>query len=371
MKFKKTLVSVLTGALAACLLCASALGVAYEGPHTQHTTDGYTYDTWATLYLDGSNTFRAGAWISVVGNFPRNQGCLGALALLCDRYGDTIRASNQEEMLTNKESDYFMYAVTPTGSSSDLVYATGRVMVKTMYGTEEYTLTKTATYSASRAALVASLGENLTDGQAYSTTASGETYGSALLFESVGTMPDLISAVNDDGLRGYIRYEDVSPDLNTEAEFAAYQALNSQDRTIPLYDLSGAVIGQFAMPALDIDPETIPEVRATIEALNMRVELMERWGPLMVDGGWPVNSKGQTYGPIGLSEVFGTMPDLVSAVNDDGVRGFIKISSDPNAPAPVSDDGTSPLYDSEGNVIGEFVSGCGTLSEEEIRDALD
>ena len=76
----------------------------------------------------------------------------------------------------------------------------------------------------------------------------------------------------------------------------------------------------------------------------------------LVDGEYPVNANGETYGNYSLRELVGYAPDLVLAVNEDGVQGYVR-----NTDTPVmalSENGESsaaiPLYDKDGNVIGTF-----------------
>ena len=85
----------------------------------------------------------------------------------------------------------------------------------------------------------------LVDGD-YPRNAAGETYGSWALASVVGDKPDLSAAIGIDGTHGYIRREDISPDIATPEEALAYMETRPETPyLIPLYDKEGEVIGQF------------------------------------------------------------------------------------------------------------------------------
>ncbi len=89
-----------------------------------------------------------------------------------------------------------------------------------------------------------------------------------------------------------------------------------------------------------------------------------------VASGYPVNSRGETYGPD-MPEVYGSSPDLILAEGTKGETGYVRASDlDCNYPGGVNNPEEAlaymewlktqpatryvPLYDSEGNVIGQF-----------------
>lgn len=98
----------------------------------------------------------------------------------------------------------------------------------------------------------------------------------------------------------------------------------------------------------------------------------------LVDGEYPKNSSGESYGSTMLAEYVGYAPDLVSAQGTQGESGYIReaeIDALPNLPKEECPHAfTVPLYDSEGTAIGEFSVGCGghyseTMTLEEARAA--
>lgn len=92
------------------------------------------------------------------------------------------------------------------------------------------------------------------------------------------------------------------------------------------------------------------------------------------NNGYARNSKGETYGSSALSELLGFEPDLSAAVGTEGQHGYIReedsLWGQFNSKTPIKspedamrymewlktqpDEYMVPLYDSEGNVIGEF-----------------
>lgn len=89
-----------------------------------------------------------------------------------------------------------------------------------------------------------------------------------------------------------------------------------------------------------------------------------------VEAGYPRNSKGETYGP-NVPEVYGSSPDLEAAFGSNGEEGYIRQSDMPGANVKNPEEALAymewlktqpptipiPLYDCEGNVIGQFSAG--------------
>jgi len=85
----------------------------------------------------------------------------------------------------------------------------------------------------------------------------------------------------------------------------------------------------------------------------------------LIDGEYPKNSKGESYGPDSLAQYVGYYPDLMSAKATNGKQGYIYFNdqnrqslvglTEEECPHEVS----IPVYDSEGIKIGEMPMGCG------------
>lgn len=93
-------------------------------------------------------------------------------------------------------------------------------------------------------------------------------------------------------------------------------------------------------------------------------EFMLPLSDALVDGVFPTNSLGESYGSTVLAAYVGYEPDLVSARGTNGERGYICYEDEQFIPhnlpaAECPHEFMIPLYDSEHNVIGEFSMSCG------------
>ena len=83
----------------------------------------------------------------------------------------------------------------------------------------------------------------------------------------------------------------------------------------------------------------------------------------LVNGDYPRNSAGESYGPSSLANYVGYYPDLIAARGTRGEAGYVRDADSaalPSLPAETCPhEFMVPLYDSEGAVIGEFAVGCG------------
>ena len=117
-------------------------------------------------------------------------------------------------------------------------------------------------------------------------------------------------------------------------------------------------------------------------------ERADRWLGELVNGDYPRNQNGETYGVEIVSDFVGCAPDLQGAVGANGEHGYIRRSEVPSPkmfeeyatdvakafqlydewaeanPAPW----TINLYDSEGNVIGEFEISPAVTSEDILSE---
>ena len=93
--------------------------------------------------------------------------------------------------------------------------------------------------------------------------------------------------------------------------------------------------------------------QTVVEPDQLMQELAEKW---LVDGDYPKNDQGETYGPEILFDIVGHMPDLISTTATNGKDGYLR-NSELEALLSSFDEQRSnklPVYDLEGNVIGEF-----------------
>lgn len=280
----------------------------------------------------------------------------------------------------------------------------------------------------------------------YPKNSSGESYGSIKFANFVGYNPDLIAAQGSKGESGYIRNSDRRDyGLETLEDVQAYMdwlEAHPGPLTIPLYDSEGRVIGEYQYGGgeqADTAGKTIEEVKTAVAA-NLPSAgivrgdtklILARGGTLLpddsqesyavidgvpykyykdkngayrfeykvgnlkaydyeghlldtlVNGEYPKNSKGESYGHDALADYVGYGPDLRSASGTRGELGYVRNSDIAAIPQFTADECphefTVPLYDSEGAVIGEFPVSCGGhlnpaatgMTIEEAKAALD
>ena len=89
-------------------------------------------------------------------------------------------------------------------------------------------------------------------------------------------------------------------------------------------------------------------------------ELAKEW---LVDGDYPKNVKGESYGPESLDSIVGYPPDLIAATATNRRNGYLRRSELTEYLLTDNPQHNSlPVYDLDGNVIGEFVFGDGYIS---------
>ena len=113
--------------------------------------------------------------------------------------------------------------------------------------------------------------------------------------------------------------------------------------------------------ALDVDCTWDSWIKTVVIGEKLSMDVWEQmlaslW---LVDGKYPVNEKGETYGPGNISDIAGSSPDLIQAVATNGAEGYIRY--DDMYGFLQEEDGVQPeiipVYDLEGNQIGEFKIG--------------
>lgn len=390
--------------LAAVMLCTVAVfAVTYESGHIDIVAGNKTYDVSSILYQDSSTQYRASVWAQTTdsSNVPANY--IGVDAYLCNEAQELIYNTGWKY---NSTTANFHYAVTPKQRTSDIVYATGQVKLYT--GTKHVIEAAPETTYVGGSRSMSVLTRGLVAG-AYPTNSAGKTYGSVLCAQLVGHQPDLISAVGRNGISGYVKNEDLNPEIRSEADIAAYNAALANDRSIPLYDLQGNVIGAFeigvsedvAPGATDIETvkavleadmsgrETIQEAKARVAGaaagfvadaatISPKAERATAIQNALIDGKYPTTIDGKSYGPISLYSIVGEYPDLVSVVATNGEHGYVKFEEFDPFSAFCSKEGVTdeeineyiaenlsaeveiaiPVYDAAGTVIGSYLMGC-------------
>lgn len=178
-------------------------------------------------------------------------GTIGASAELYDQYGNVVATAPRT--VNDNSSNYCNSLLASINTQkSENYYATGFTYVWTGNSYDEEATYKTPLISSANS---------------YSLNESGQTYGSAMFAESIDARPDLMAAVGNNGVSGYI----YSAELEKENPKTPAEALAAQEmydalitdwdgeapiiiRTIPLYASDGkTVIGEYDISFMPSD----------------------------------------------------------------------------------------------------------------------
>lgn len=208
----------------------------------------------------------------------------------------------------------------------------------------------------------------------YPRNQSGQTYGVWTPADGYGDVPDLICFCWDEVTAGYLLRSDLYPysyPLETQEQKAAYVTwytgkfghlqgrtnVGSYGWSTPLLDQEGNDLPNFYqginvdldectlseaelwdrlesgnpprpyLPFSSIAPETIPAGQRTVGALSPEeaANPPQDVARQLVNGDYPRNSKGETYGCRPWSQYTGYTPDLIAVVaTDTGARGYVE-----------------------------------------------
>lgn len=164
---------------------------------------------------------------------------MGAQARL---YTSSGALKHSSSMVYNDNPVINIFAYSPRTSSSGYCYSQTKA---SFYNGNGYT-----TYTANKSPNAA-VSTSLSNIDEYNVSTSNKTYGSGLLAEIIGEDPDLISAIGISGVEGYVRSDDLVPTPSSLEEAVSASNIVYSDRIIPLYDLSGDVIGEFVVSGMD------------------------------------------------------------------------------------------------------------------------
>lgn len=349
----------------------------YKSPVTSITGAGtYKYQGYTALYSKGRR-YRAAAWVQPVsGSVPG--GYMGAKVELYEENGTML---DRTDMVYNTSADSFTAAVinNPVISLNG-VYSRGKYTCNLGRSSKSGSLGKTETVFFTQYGLTGEpprLEDQLQNGR-YPINEQGKTYGSALLEDVVGVLPDLIAVVGTTGQHGFVKREDMQdPVVRTLAEAKAAMANRPGSRMIPMYNLEGEAIGKFAISSgiAKISAGCTLENAQTMVAAGTAAkddsQLVEQ--TTLINGDFPRNSKGETYGNVYMVNELGREPDLQAAVGEDGIEGYIRNDEIETPKFDTIEEQLAyqksqppfwfiPLYDFQGNEIGQFRVSNGSVS---------
>ena len=370
---KKRVLSLMLATVMCMALAVTANAVEYDSSISRYYgTGNCSYTAYSALYADGGSRYRAATWVDTMNGGNVAAGNMGANGRLYSASGTLLKDTG---MMYNTSSYYFQVASISTAKSSPSgAYSWGEV---DLYNGDHFvsdTLNKTEIVGAARA-----LAYQLDDGN-YPVSDKGKTYGSALLSEIVGHEPDLISAVGTDGQAGYVKYEDIKkPEIENPSEAVSYMQDRLETYTVPLYDLQEEVIGEFEIGcAMDVTGYSLEEAKEMVNLGERAGSVLSVEQTSLINGNFPKNVRGETYGTALMAEVVGEMPDLQAAIGTNDQEGYVRTSdlSHPKFETPQDalewqktqpDSYYIPLYDFQGNEIGSFLRERNNLTIAEME----
>ena len=237
----------LTCVLSTIMMTTTAFADTASDPYQTPTINGHKYTFTSEVWNRGSGssaTVEAVAYVNAETNVPT--GYMGANARLYNSSGSLVKSSGTTYN-TSSISGIFVYS--PRTSTSGQYYAqnTGSFYngngytAYTGYKSPVQTLSSSSAKSASTARTEKVL-EDLMSMNEYDVNENGETYGSAISANTIGVEPDLIAAVGTNGVNGYVKAEELTPEVATIEEALALMGENGSVRTISLYDVDGTTI---------------------------------------------------------------------------------------------------------------------------------
>ncbi|MCM1171088.1 MAG: hypothetical protein NC393_03065 [Clostridium sp.] len=209
--------------------------------------NGYNYKYWSVLYVkDGKAT--AGTSISSRDGRSIPTGYMGVQARIF-KDGSLNRYTDWKYNTTATTNCYVMTLALATNSGS-VYYSQGNVRIYNGSGETTYVCNASPRLHGSAYSLTTNVDEIITR------NSKGEIYGQEPLLEAYGIHPDLIAAIGDNEIHGYVYAEDLEGFVpNTPEEAIAYQ--NSHrgiSRIINVYDCEGEIVlDTFTIDNSDVD----------------------------------------------------------------------------------------------------------------------
>lgn len=355
---KKRLISIILVLVMCSSLCVFASAAESKDSKTRTiNANGTSCKIWSTVF-ENRSTYRGATWIQTWDNSYLPAGSARLQSYLYDNTG-TLATSSESTL----PSDYYFHvAYTEYKTARYFAFADGTVWVKNSSGGwDPHGTEQTPVFNFGKAAMLESAASTLENGR-YPQNDKGMTYGSLAVANVAGEAPELIAAMGTNGKNGYIQRTDLLEEYDEE------KYAGSVGRDIPIYDLDGNQIDTFVMyfnDTAEISGMDIDEVREKLaDGRSENPILWDLADKTLVNGAYPTNRKGETYGHPMLRKLVGYLPDLVASTNEVGIHGYIRNSDVPVTAIDTDGNKTEsqPLYDKEGKVIGTFQVGGGNTA---------
>jgi len=254
-RITKTISILMVCVLSIILMSTSAFANTSSPPYKTPKIYGYYYSFTSEVWDRYLNppTVEAVAQIEARNLFGLTNvpiGYMGGQARLFNSSG-SLKASSS--MTYNNYSCAVNIVYSPRISTPGQYYAQNKAEFYNGNGYTTYTGYKSPilTLSSSKSASTTETSEVINDlmlQTEYSLNSNGETYGSALSEYTIGVEPDLISAVGTNGAEGYVRANDLKPNVYSIKQAIEQTGNNGDIRTIAIYDVDGTtVLGEFEL----------------------------------------------------------------------------------------------------------------------------
>lgn len=242
-KKSKAFVSLLLAAALSVGSCLSASAVAYSD---WSEASGYKYSYRFRAILDISEgKAKASTRIETKNGSFAPSGYMGADAFLFRSNGSLVDSTG----MTYPNSSCAGLTIRVSSSERGTFYSRGLVSICTGYtnGEPDYMTLHTDQTTYGTYSLSPSVG--------YRTNSDGETYGSGLLADVYGEYPDLVQAEGVNGIKGYVRYDDLVYIPSSLEDAVAYSS-STEDKSIPVYNIDGEVVDTFVLSNSSTDVDT-------------------------------------------------------------------------------------------------------------------
>lgn len=164
-----------------------------------------------------------------------------------------------------------------------------------------------------------------------------------------------------------------------DSSISRYYGTGNCSYTVSLYDLQEEVIGEFEIGcAMDVTGYSLEEAKEMVNLGERAGSVLSVEQTSLINGNFPKNVRGETYGTALMAEVVGEMPDLQAAIGTNDQEGYVRTSdlSHPKFETPQDalewqktqpDSYYIPLYDFQGNEIGSFLRERNNLTIAEME----
>lgn len=260
MKKKIFNIILMAGIFALTLIVPTIADADTSSPPYTAQVYGFTYNFTSEVWQRNSTsgyTVEAVNTINASANVP--SGYMGGQARLYNTSG-LLWTSSQMTYNTSKIGGFTVYS--PRATHSSTYYSHSIAEFYNGNGYTKYTGYKSPNMTLSNSGFAAfdekSYGESNNEYSTevvdlmmeaeYEVNINGMTYGSGMSEFTIGEEPDLIAAIGVNGIEGYVKSDDLTPNITSIEEALEQAVANGDTSRIPLYAVDGVtIIGEFEL----------------------------------------------------------------------------------------------------------------------------